>query len=80
MSLEQYILLSNLKVDTYVDGVLIAECAYERKSARRMGRKHLDTCPHVLACFHGFFFPLAKETANYSGCPPVLKFYYEDLC
>ena len=57
MSLEQYILLSNLKVDTYVDGVLIAECAYERKSARRMGRKHLDTCPHVLASFHGFFFP-----------------------
>ena len=58
----------------YADGVLIVEYENERKSARRMGRKHLDTCPHVLACFHGFFFPLAKQTANYSGYPPVLKY------
>ena len=34
----------------YVDRVLIVEYANERKSARRMGRKHLATCRHVLAC------------------------------
>ena len=75
MSLEQYILLSNLKVDTYVDGVLIAECA-----KGEWGENTLTLVPMCWRVFTDFFFPLAKETANYSGCPPVLKFYYEDLC
>ena len=60
--------------EAYVESVLIVGYVNEGKSARRMGRKHLATCPHVLACFRGFFFPLAKQTANYSGYPPVLKY------
>ena len=65
----------------YVDGVLIVGYANERKSARRMGRKHLATCPHVSACFRRFFslspnkLPTTQAALQCSN-----TFYYEDLC